>query len=166
MQLVISDSSTLIHLARIKRFNLITQYYPSVLIPHAVYEEVVDSDKNKSGSQEVSDAITRGEINIRNISNTRLSESLKNEIHPGEAEVITLALEVDNPFLLLDDQDARHIATRFNLKYTGLLGILMRARMDNKIPSLRDEIEKLRTVGKFWISDTMRDKALTIVGEK
>ena len=49
MQLVISDSSTLIHLARIKRFDLIRQYYPSLLIPRAVYNEVIGTDKNKSG---------------------------------------------------------------------------------------------------------------------
>lgn len=166
MQLVVSDSSPLIHLARIERFDLITSYYPSVLIPRAVYEEVIGINKNKPGSQEVSEAINSGKIKVRDISDTRLSDSLKNVIHPGEAEVIALALEVDNPLLLLDDQDARHIAARFNLKYTGLLGILMRARIDNKIPSLRDEIEKLRTVGRFWISDPIMDKALTIVGEK
>ncbi len=137
-----------------------------MLIPRAVYNEVIGADKDKSGSHEVSDAMTHGEIDVRDIANTRLSDSLKNSIHPGEAEVITLALEVDNPLLLLDDQNARQIAARFNLKYTGLLGILMKARVDNKIPSLRDEIENLRTVMRFWISDMIMDKALTIVGEK
>ena len=110
--------------------------------------------------------MNRGAIDVRDIANTRLSDSLKNIIHPGEAEVISLALEVDNLLLLLDDQNGRQISARFNLKYTGLLGILMRARVDNKIPSLRDEIESLRTIGRFWISDTIMDKALTIVGEK
>ncbi|MBN1167215.1 MAG: DUF3368 domain-containing protein [Methanospirillaceae archaeon] len=118
------------------------------------------------GSQEVSDAMKRGEIIVKEIADTRFSASLKDFIHSGEAEVITLALEIEDAIILLDDQDARPIAARFNLKYTGLIGILIKAKMDGKITSLRDEIEKLRTVGRFWVSDSIIDRALTLVGEK
>ncbi|WP_409340166.1 hypothetical protein ACKUB1_13480 [Methanospirillum stamsii] len=40
MQLVISDSSTLIHLSAVCRFGLIREYFPSIHIPQAVYQEV------------------------------------------------------------------------------------------------------------------------------
>jgi uncharacterized protein len=75
-------------------------------------------------------------------------------------------MELDDPILLIDDQDARRVAARFSLKFTGILGILIRARNEGKIPSLREEIERLRTAGKFWISDPVIHKALMSVGEE
>lgn len=98
--------------------------------------------------------------------NTPLVQSLCHEIHLGEAEVIALALECDDPFLLLDDHDTRHVADRFGLPFTGIIGILIRARIDKKIPSLKIELEQLRTVGRFWISDQVMQKALITVGEE
>lgn len=166
MQLVISDSSTLIHLAAVNLFGLITSYYPSILIPSAVYREIVINGTRKKGSDEVISCIDNGIITVRNVQNTRLISSLCHEIHEGEAEVIALAMECNDPFLLLDDHDARRVAERFGLFYTGIIGILIRAKIDGKISSLREEIEQLRTVGKFWISDNVMHTALKTVKEE
>lgn len=166
MHLVIPDSSTLLHLAEITRFYLIRSYYPPLIIPRAVLKEIIESGKNMHGSQEITTGIERGDIMVHEIINTRLSLSLQNEIHPGEAEVIVLALELDRSILLLDDHDARIVASRLSLKYTGVLGILIRAKLDGKISSLRTEIEGLRNHGKFWISDQVLHKALKYVGEE
>jgi uncharacterized protein len=166
MPQVISDSSTLIHLAAINRFDLLRSYYPSIIIPNTVYREVVITGINRKGAEKVSAGINQGEIIVIDVKNFRLSASLQNEIHPGEADVIALATEMDDPILLLDDHDARRVAARFLFKYTGILGILIRAKNDKKISSLRDEIEQLRSVGRFWISDLLMHKALISVGEE
>lgn len=166
MQLVISDSSTLIHLSAVNRFGLIRECFSSIHIPRAVYQEVVLSGKRRSGSEEVIQAIHDGVITVHEVKNTPLIISLCHEIHRGEAEVIGLALECDNPILLLDDFDARHVAERFGLSYTGIIGILIKARIDKKILSLKFELEQLRTIGRFWISDQVMQKALTAVGEE
>lgn len=65
-------------------------------------------------SEEVIRDINNGTITIREVQNTRLVSRLCHEIHPGEAEVLVLATELDDPFLLLDDYDARNVA---NLSY-------------------------------------------------
>lgn len=166
MQLVISDSSTLIHLSAVSRFDLIRKYFPSIHIPRAVYQEVVLSGKRRPGSEEVIQAIHDGIITVHDVKNTPLVFSLCHEIHQGEAEVIALALECDDPLLLLNDHDTRHVAERFGLSYTGILGILMRARIDNKIPSLKIELEQIRTIGRFWISGQVMHTALKAVGEE
>ena len=166
MQLVISDSSIIIHLAAVNRFDLIRTYYPSIILPRSVYQEVVSSGSHKPGSEEVLLGVKNGEISLRDVHNTRLVSSLCHEIHRGEAEVIALGVECDDAFFLLDDHDARHIADRFGLRYTGIIGIFIRARKDGNISSLRREIERLRTEGRFWISDSVLQKALVVVGEE
>lgn len=131
-----------------------------------MYLELIDIESHKPGSKEVLLGMEKGEISVRDVNNTRLVSSLCHEIHQGEAEVIALAIECDNSFLLLDDHDARCVADRFGLRYTGLIGILIRARIDGKISSLREEIELVRTEGRFWISDSVLHKALSVVGEE
>nr|WP_319537667.1 DUF3368 domain-containing protein [uncultured Methanospirillum sp.] len=166
MQLVISDSSTLIHLAAVNRFDLIRTYYPSIILPRSVYQEVVTCGTQKPGCEEVLQGVKNGEISLRDVQNTRLVSSLCHEIHRGEAEVIALGVECDDAFLLLDDHDARHIADRFGLRYTGIIGIFIRARRDGNISSLRRELERLRTDGRFWISELTLQRALQVVGEE
>ena len=41
MNPVVSNASPLINLARIERFDLLKQFYGHVIIPSAVYDEVV-----------------------------------------------------------------------------------------------------------------------------
>jgi len=101
-----------------------------------VYQEVVLSGKRRPGSEEVIQAIHDGIITVHDMKNNPLVLSLCHEIHRGEAEVIALALECDDPLLLLDDHDARHVAERFGLSYTGIIGILTKARIDKKNPRL------------------------------
>lgn len=92
MQQVISDSSTLIHLSAIHRFELIREYFPSIIIPRAVYQEVVISGNRRPGSDEIIRDINKGTVKMCEIQNTRLFSNLCHEIHPGEAEVIVLAM--------------------------------------------------------------------------
>ena len=166
MQLVISDSSTLIHLSAVNRFGLIREYFPSIYISQAVYREVILRGKQRAGSEEVNQAINNGMITFHDVKNTHMVLSLCHELHLGGAEVIALALECDDPFLLLDDHDARHVAERFGLRFTGIIGILIRARIEKKIPSLKVELEQLQKIGRFWISDPVIHKALKAVGEE
>lgn len=131
-----------------------------------MYQEVVTSGTQKPGSEEVLLGVKNGKISVQDVTNTRLVSSLCHEIHRGEAEVIALGVECDDAFLLLDDHDARHIADRFGLRYTGIIGIFIRARKDGNISSLRRELERLRTDGRFWISESVLQKALAVVGEE
>lgn len=110
--------------------------------------------------------VKTGEISLRDVANTRLVTSLCHEIHQGEAEIIALGVECDEALLLPDDHDARHIADRFGLRYTGIIGFFLRARKDGNVSSLIVEIERLRNDGQFWISDSVLQKSHAVVGEE
>ncbi len=53
MDLVVSDASTLIHLASIRRFALLKRFFGLILIPPAVWREVVELGGGRFGADEV-----------------------------------------------------------------------------------------------------------------
>jgi predicted nucleic acid-binding protein len=83
----------------------------------------------------------------------------------GEAEVMTLAIERQASLVLLDESEARWVAGLFGVPKTGVIGILIRARTEDRIPSLRTELDNLRDRTGFWIEKKLYRKALSAVGE-
>lgn len=54
--IVISDSSVLINLAWIKQLELLPQLYGEVVVPTAVWQEVVEEGAGKPGAEELKTA--------------------------------------------------------------------------------------------------------------
>lgn len=67
-----------------------------------------------------------------------------------------LNLAIIHQLALLHDQfakrEGRRIAKSLGLKTTGVLGILLRARREGKIPSLRVAMDELRERAWFYIA--------------
>ena len=79
------------------------------------------------------------------LADERIVGLLTPELDRGEAEAITLALEMrPATMILLDERDALDAALRLGLTLTGLLGVLMRAKRGRQIHSLRVEVDALR----------------------
>lgn len=165
-RMVICDSSSLIHLSAIGRLGLLKDFHGTLTIPQAVWREVVQQGLNRPGVQEVEAALQEGWIEIRAASNEPLLTSLKQDLDDGEAEVIALAIEHQAELVLLDETEARRIAGIFDLKKTGAIGILIRAKLEGKIQDLRTELDRLRTVGGFWIEERLYNAAVSSVGEE
>lgn len=90
---------------------------------------------------------------------------LKKDLDSGEAEAIALAIQHKASLILLDESNARKIAHLYGLKVTGVIGILIKAKMERKISSLRIELEKLRQYASFWINKDVFKNALECVNE-
>jgi predicted nucleic acid-binding protein len=165
MPVVISDSSTLIHLAAIGRITLLRELYPMVTIPRAVWREVVTEGKGRAGTTELESALREGWIEVVSPTNEPLVRLLSRDLDEGESEVIALAIERQAALVLLDESEARQVAERYKLPKTGIVGILMLAKHQNKILSLRPELDKLRMEGGFWIDECLYQQALRAVGE-
>lgn len=91
---------------------------------------------------------------------------LRRDLNEGEAEVIALALAQQADLVLLDESEARRIAELYGLVKTGVIGILMRAKREGKVQSLRVELDKLRHQAGFWIEEGLYHQALRAVGEE
>jgi len=47
----------------------------------------------------------------------------------------------------------------------GIIGILLQAKADGKIRSMRVEMDRLQRTGNFWISKSLQQMILTTAGE-
>jgi predicted nucleic acid-binding protein len=163
--MVICDSSSLIHLSAIGRLDLLKAFFGTLTIPSAVWQEVVEQGLGRPGVQEVEAAVRDGWLKVQTTHDGPLLRSLQQDLDRGEAEVIALALERKAELVLLDESEGRRIAGIFDLKKTGAIGILIRARLEGKVPDLRSELDRLRNEGGFWIEEKLFQKALEAVGE-
>ena len=165
MLAVVSDSSPLMNLAGIGRLYLVHEQFGEVIIPPSVWDEIVLNSDTLPGVSEVREAYDAGWISIARPDNTAVVDLLGLGLHRGEAEAIALAIELRSSLILLDDADARLAATTIGLSKTGVIGILIKAKIDGKIESLRHELNALMDRMGFYIDDELYREALLSVGE-
>ena len=165
MGLVISDSSTLIHLAAIGRLGLLQKFYRRITIPPAVWREVVEQGGSRAGVVEVEQACQAGWVEVSAPVDVALLALLRRDLDDGESEVIALAVEKQAELVLLDESDARRTADLYGLSKTGIIGLLIRAKQEEHINSLKAELDRLLNQGGFWVEQRLYNQALNAVGE-
>jgi hypothetical protein len=143
-----------LNLAIIDRLSLIREQFTTITIPKGVLEELRIGE-NLPGSKNILDALELKWLQVEEVQDSPILRILKRDLDAGEAEAIALALETKAQWVLLDESEARRIAKDLGLKVTGVLGILLRACRQNRVPSLRSEMECLREKAGFYISDLL-----------
>ncbi len=111
--MIVSDSTTLIILSNFKRFELLSNLFPQIIIPQAVYEEL--NAKVKTTLPPF--------IEVKKVSSSQLVDELKLVLDLGESEAIALAVEL-NSKLIIDERRGRKVAMNMGITITGLLGIV------------------------------------------
>jgi predicted nucleic acid-binding protein len=150
------------NLAIIGLLDLLREFFSEIYITQAVWREVVVEGEGKEGVAEVKSATW---IKVVDVKETALLQLLKKDLDDGEAETIAYALQKKNVLILIDEEDAREIADFYKIKKTGVIGILIRAKLEDKIPSLKSALNDLRNKAGFWIKDSLYQEALKAVGE-
>ena len=111
--MIISDSTTLIILFDLNRMELLSNLFPKIIIPLAVYEEIT-----------VKKSLVLPEfITVQQPKKCETLNTLKLVLDLGESEAIALALELESK-LIIDEKKGRKIAMRQGLEIIGLLGIV------------------------------------------
>ena len=153
----------LIALSSIGQLGILRQRFPEgILIPPAVYEEVVTTGQNRPGAREVAGAIWIAQCSL---TDSRLFAFLQSELDQGEAAAIALAVQENISPILLDEKDARRTAHNLGLQPLGTLGLLLWAKQTGLIPNLQYSLESLRIQGRFYLSDTVIHAVLQQAGE-
>lgn len=126
MDKIISNATPLIYLAKSDKLTLLQNTINQVLIPKAVFQEVVVEGKRlgEKDAYGVEKAIGQGWLRVKEVKNMFFT---KVSLHPGEIEVISLAKEKGIKTVLMDDAKGRSVAELAGLKPVGTLWIILQA---------------------------------------
>ncbi|HET7088700.1 MAG TPA: DUF3368 domain-containing protein [Anaerolineae bacterium] len=159
---VVSNTSPLTSLAAIGQFELLRRLYGEVHIANAVWDELNAGGRSWPGRDEVASASW---VQRREVKNHLLVTAFQRDLDRGEAETITLALEVDADLVLLDEREGRHVAQRLGLQVVGVVGILLEAKAKGMIDRMKPNLDALRQAAGFHLSETLYNSALRASGE-
>ena len=159
----VSNSSVLIALSSIGQLSLLKQrFFEGVLIPDAVWHEVVEVGGGRPGAVEVQGS---GWIQRRSVEDQDHVRLLCAELDIGEAEAIVLARQEQADVVLLDEKEARRVVRRLGMHVLGTVGLLIWARREGLVPSLREQLQALQEEGGFRLGQELCLAALCQVGE-
>ena len=162
--LVFSDTSPISCLASLQRLDLLDAY-GSVRITQAVKNEL-DAHPLVDARADITAALERGWLLISDDSmGGELPLLLGYELDAGEAATLAAAKSSGADLVLIDEREGRKWARRLGLRAVGTLGILLRAKRDRKLLSLRESMRLLTEVYGFSISPDLLNEACAAVGE-
>ncbi|MSR65960.1 MAG: DUF3368 domain-containing protein [Pedosphaera sp.] len=165
MLAVVSDSSPLVYLTRLGRFDLLRQLYEGVFIPMAVWREVGIEGAARPEGANVKLAVAAGWLKVDSAISTALSEDPAFlELGDGEREAIVLA-QTKNALLIIDETEGRAVALRLGVRHTGTIGIRVEAKLRGLITHVRPELRRLRDESNFRFTDELFAAALVKAGE-
>lgn len=153
--IIISDSSPLIALVKKQELTLLKDLFNNILIPKAVYDELID--ENISNSDQILHLKREFEkewIKVKKIKNFTYPDL---GLGKGETEAINASFEmVDDVLLLIDEEKGRKVSKRLGITILGTLGILLLAKKrklktDNE---LKVNLNTLITQG-FYLSSNV-----------
>jgi predicted nucleic acid-binding protein len=159
-RLIVSNTTPIINFAEIDRLDVLEGLFGKVVVPPAVVDEL---RAKRDFFPKAGDAAECFEIVPPK--DQLLVRGFRAAVHAGEAECLALAMENPGSLLLLDDLQARALATANGLPFTGTLGLLVEAKTRGLIDEVAPLIEKLRVSARFWISLELETRVLDDVGE-
>lgn len=129
-KIIISDTSCLILLDKIEALDLLKIFNVPVYITSTVQEEFGNTIPIW--------------LDVLDPKDTKIQKLLENDLDRGEASVISLALELNNSILIIDELKGRKIVESLNLRYTGTLGLILKAKQLGCVESVIPYIEAIK----------------------
>jgi predicted nucleic acid-binding protein len=144
---VISDTSCLILFSKIEQILLLQKVY------HKVYTtpEIALEFNEELPSW----------IEIIPVSDKKYLEFLNTQVDLGEASAIALAKELVDVLVLMDDLKGRKLARKLNIKITGSLGVINKAKELGIINAVKPILEKIIQTD-FRISENVINEFLIL----
>ncbi len=144
----VANTSSLLFLAKLKRFDLAKNMFFHILIPKQVLEEIFSKNKPEN-------VIIKNELNgfLREIEINKLKDFTLGE---GEKAAISLCLEKNVRIFISDDKRARKIARSLEIETIGMAGIILYNLEISKITK-KEALELIRKLIKsgYYISSQL-----------
>ena len=148
--IVVADTTPLNYLVLIDEIDLLPALFEKVLIPKAVFAELLHLETSSKVRQWI--AASPGWLEVCHVDQPTNPVLLR--LDPGEREAIQLALDRHIGTILIDETAGRKVVEELRLEARGTLGILERgARLG--LTTLRPALSKLEQTS-FRISPALR----------
>ncbi len=149
-RIIIADTSCLIILSNIGHLDLLQKLYERVTVTAEICAEF---------AEKLPDWFI-----VMSASDKQKQMILEMWIGKGEASALALALENAHSLVILDDHKARKTAEKMGIKYTGTLGIIVKAKKLGLVTSVIPILEQINKTN-FRISDELLKMVLSEAGE-
>jgi predicted nucleic acid-binding protein len=143
--IIIADASCLIALTNINALRILERVYQKVYITRAILSEY--------------ELPIPEFIQVKEVNDLNLLRVLNGYLDPGEASALALGIENPDSMLILDDLKGRKEAQKLKLRFTGTLGVIIKAKKENHIADAAFYFISLRENG-FRISDKIMELAI------
>jgi predicted nucleic acid-binding protein len=156
----VSNAGPLIALGKMGQVSLVSRLYDTVLVPTAVYQEVVTRglELGQPDAFAIQMAVARRDLAIVGV---KLAETSMNGVEPslhlGERAAIQLALQESANWTLLDDQLAREQAQKLGLRVKGTLGVIVEAFRRGLLTTAEVQLifQEILDRGDIWIGEAL-----------
>jgi len=159
---IVADSGPLISCARAHKLTLIRDVYSKIVIPPSVYREIVTEGAGKPGAEEIEAAVSVW-VAIKKPENMSSVVNLRQGLGPGETEAMALAKELGG-YILIDEKSGIREARELGLRIKSTLLMLLEAKEQGLISSVKMELDELMDSG-FRCSDDLYQKTLALSNE-
>jgi hypothetical protein len=156
---IVCNTTPLQYLHQAGVLEIIPSLYGSILIPRAVADEIAAGIEGNVDLPVLSEI---GWIEIREVDGSPWP--VPRDIHRGEAEVIALAGMHHDSLMILDDLAARRHARLLGLKFTGTLGVLLKAKQSGLLKNVKPVMDRLEQLG-FRLGNQTRSGFLKLAEE-
>jgi len=155
-RVVIVNSTPIIALLEIGYIEILKDLYSEVIIPEAVRDEITIKDERVLDNY--------AWIKVNAIKNIAAKDTFISSLHDGEVEVMILAKELNSDLVIIDDSLARRHAKHQGITVTGTVGVLLRAKHNGVIDSVKPLLDSLVN-SDFYISENIINEVLKLAGE-
>ena len=158
---IISNSSPLVNFTALGQLQLLPQLYGAIVIPEAVYQEVVVAGRGYPGRA----TLAQADWLVCERVSDRTAVAALSSLGRGEAEAVVLVVENPGALLLMDDRRGRLAALNLGVNIIGTVGVLLVAKKKGLIPVIASEIERLQTEVGFRLREDLKVRVLREAGE-
>ena len=157
--LAVINTSPLLYLHQVGQLDVLPKLYSQIVAPIAVEQELAVGQASNINVPELS---RLDWLQVQAVEPAAVPNVI--DLGRGEAEVIALGLKNPDSLLILDDQLGRKIAKFYQLRYTGTLGVLVKAKQSGYLEAIAPVITDLKKQG-MWLTDEIIATALNLAGE-
>ena len=158
--IVVSDTTPIISLMKIKQLELLEKLFGTVKIPVGVFEELTANPLYQEEVEQIKRSSFIEIVSVKDIKSVAIFRKATG-LDKGESEAIVLTEEIQGDSLLMDERKGRQVASQMGITTIGTLGILFNAYEEKILTTdiVVESIDEMRSTG-IRISDSLYNELL------